>query len=178
MKTFLILTALSFLPVSALAGGSTSAGIGNPSANICKTISEQKHIGVVKVAAQNMRTLGESGYCRFEDGSIMEQWELFRSGIQNSLATKFFFASQGVGNWKLSEERGWTEDNKVQKYCEYVGGQLENYRERLRQTSLFVMCSFSDSSMIDVGSLYWGTDYAPTLASYLQSPIERDRLQR
>lgn len=144
------------LSASAFAGGGSSIGPENPASKFCadqggtEITVDQEHWGG-----------NQSGLCRFLDDGMINSWTLM--GYHGSRARDAFFDSY----WGKMQQQG-PMDTWAIKYCESLGGTVNNGVLHLKPTIRYEWCEFEDRSAIELWTLYGGPNLYPDLAKALQ----------
>lgn len=107
----------------------------------------------------------ESGLCRLNDDSVIEQWTLYS---RTNMATQAFLnAKPDFSNiTHESQSEAWETTSCISK-----GGNIVLYPEPYRRTLKWAMCQFKDNSTIEARTLAYGPDYYPVLKKALQSQV-------
>jgi uncharacterized protein len=158
MKTMINRVVAAGLTVSVLMLASAMAsGAANPASVYCDQVGGQG----IPIDSGGFGG-DQAGFCRLSDGSLMEEWTLFRAKDQASLAATNFL--QAEWHEMHGDIATWANQN-----CEQLGGKVETWTEHIRPSLKYSICQFNDKSAVEIWTLYAGPSYYPKLAKLLRS---------
>ncbi|WP_437949436.1 DUF333 domain-containing protein [Sorangium sp. So ce296] len=146
------------LGLMVLVAGMTEAGpslaIPNPASVFCEEVGGR--LIIVREPG------GDVGICRFSDGSIVEEWTLYRAvrSREGGKALREFVKSTAAP--LPGAHATWAEQR-----CAASGGQAQTWSSVGSPSVSVAMCSFDDRTAIGAWTLFGGRGRYPVLAAVL-----------
>jgi len=128
----------------------------SPAARQCEKLG-----GIPRSADRNLWGGPQTGLCRLTDDSVIADWTLLRAieGARSQAVEAF-----EAGEWRplAGPVEGWAEQG-----CTTAGGQVAEYAEHLRPSTIVRLCEFPDGSAIEIWTMFAGADFYSELARVL-----------
>lgn len=153
---FLTILVVFASPLDGDDNGPARAGLPNPAARHCVELG-----GISRSADAGVWGGAQLGLCRLRDDGVIASWTLFRAAQgERGKAVKTFLQSRWTPMSGPIET--WAE-----QACTEAGGQVGEYVEHLRPSSVVRLCEFPDRSLIEVWTMFSGPNHYPELARTL-----------